>query len=216
MFVATGLLQSIQLRLLGSEDDIGHHIQKSDEISTSVSAIGVEWWGNALQWLINMNSWASAVHLNHWPSEVDNRAISERVLKLSIFVKYEAGLLVFQCHEGYSWPLLTFELRVIFTKGHVLNYFSKLSKYSFSTATSVGSLKSLLLSRPSITGVLYCLPRFSITNWLTGFSLISITKNLNDVSPRRDSNGCFHLVLHPSEWLNQRWTAFRRSISIFS
>lgn len=35
--------------------------------------------------------------------------------------------------QGYSWPLLRFASRVIFTEGYVLHYFSKLSKYSFST-----------------------------------------------------------------------------------
>lgn len=68
--------------------------------------------------------------LTLWSRQQSNIRKSPKTINIC---KYEAGLLVLQCDKGYSWPLLTFAFRVIFTKGHVLHYFSKLSKYSFST-----------------------------------------------------------------------------------
>lgn len=111
-----------------------------------------------LQWLINMNSRASALHLNHWPSEVDNRAISERVLKRSIFVKYVAGLLVFQCDKGYSWPLLTFAFRscrkvmfyIIFQS--CLNFLSPLHWYHLKVCSR---LFCLLMACSTVSSVWY-------------------------------------------------------------
>lgn len=132
--------------------------------------------------------------------------------------------------EVWNWTLSTSKWQRIFMASldlciHCDNYqkscctlfFKFVQIFFLHFATSVTSLKSLLLSLLSINGIFYwlsLLPQCGITNRLTGFSLISITKNLNDLSPCRDLQSCFNLVLRASEWLNQRWTAFRRSISI--
>lgn len=144
----------------GWDDDIGRRVQKSDDISTPVSAIGIEWWRNTLRWLINMNSRASELHLNHGPSEVDNRAISEKSPKTINICEVWSWAVSFSM--WYSWPG-----QFTFAEGRAPRYFSKSSKYSVSTASlcwyPFSLLCSLLRQLILLSGSLWC---NRLTDWI--------------------------------------------------